>query len=61
MINIEDPNTKLTVESSSIIEINRICQIKGYICVDVPYKIVCDLKETPEEYHSIVIQTLLIK
>lgn len=50
---------QLTVDSGTVVEINKNCKIRGYIYVDVPFKIVCDLKDIPQEKHSIVIQTLM--
>lgn len=61
MINVSNSDMKLTVEESSVVEINKTCIIRGYVCLDVPYKIICDLSEIPKELQQIVIQTLMIK
>jgi hypothetical protein len=58
MINISD-SKHLTVDSGTIVEIHKNCKIRGHYHIDVPFKIVCDLKDIPKEKHSIVIQTLM--
>lgn len=60
MLNITS-DQQLTIESKPIVEINKIMQIRGLVCIDIPYKIVCDLTDIPQKDHSIVIQTLMIK
>lgn len=49
----------LTIESKPIFEINRNLSIRGLVKLDIPYKIVCDLTNVPQEKHSIIIQTLM--
>ena len=60
MINLQS-NQKLVVESKPVIEIEKLMNIQGMINVKVPYKIVCDLSGIPSQYHSVIIQTLMIK
>lgn len=50
---------QLTIESQPIVEINKNMRIRGFVCIDIPYKIVCDLTNIPPEEHSVVIQTLM--
>lgn len=52
---------RLTIESKPIVEINKVMQIRGLVCIDIPYKIICDLTDVPPAKHSIIIQTLMIK
>jgi hypothetical protein len=58
MIQISSEKT-LTIESKPIIEINRNLSIRGFVKMDIPYKLVCDLTNVPCEKHSIIIQTLM--
>ena len=57
MINISNSN-QLTVEIT-IVEIRKNCKIRGLHNIDVPFKIVCDLKNIPKEKHTTVIKTLM--
>jgi hypothetical protein len=58
MINI-DSDTKLTLKSTGIVEINKICSITGYHRIEVPYKIICDFNNIPPRNHEIVLLTLM--
>jgi len=57
MLNIVNTDVQLTVQSTPIVEIERIISIVGI--GEFRYKVVCDFTDIPKELHEIALRSLV--